>query len=103
MFTPLRNHMLGVSHKANPRVLSSTDKADLNDFVAWVEKDFGIPCLHHFLTAVLINEIEPITGTYAQSDEAGETDAFYSTILTIDIDIRFSYAELTAKLPTSCV
>jgi NAD+ synthase (glutamine-hydrolysing) len=50
--------------------IGSIDKSDLKRFIAWAEKDFKIPCLHDFLTAVPTAELEPITETYVQSDEA---------------------------------
>ncbi|CZR50947.1 related to QNS1-glutamine-dependent NAD Synthetase [Phialocephala subalpina] len=43
---------------------------DKSRFIAWAETNFSLPCLHNFLTAVPIAELEPITETYVQSDEA---------------------------------
>ncbi|KAL7623434.1 hypothetical protein AAE478_007116 [Parahypoxylon ruwenzoriense] len=45
-------------------------KADLKRFIAWAENNFNLPCLHDFLTAVPTAELEPLTGSYVQSDEA---------------------------------
>ncbi|TKW52135.1 Glutamine-dependent NAD(+) synthetase [Colletotrichum tanaceti] len=60
--------------------IGSIDKADLKRFIAWAEKDFSIPCLHDFLTAVPTAELEPISETYVQSDE---------------VDMGMTYQELT--------
>ncbi|ORY60138.1 carbon-nitrogen hydrolase [Pseudomassariella vexata] len=60
--------------------IGSIDKADLKRFIAWAEKDFNLLCLHDFLTAVPTAELEPITDTYVQSDEA---------------DMGMTYQELT--------
>ncbi|KAK3994713.1 hypothetical protein QBC44DRAFT_340606 [Cladorrhinum sp. PSN332] len=60
--------------------IGAIDKADLKRFIAWAEKNFNIPCLHDFLTAVPTAELEPITENYVQSDEA---------------DMGMTYAELT--------
>ncbi|KAJ0330219.1 hypothetical protein COL5a_003277 [Colletotrichum fioriniae] len=60
--------------------IGSIDKADLKRFIAWAEKDFNIPCLHDFLTAVPTAELEPISETYVQSDE---------------VDMGMTYQELT--------
>ncbi|EGS17351.1 glutamine-dependent NAD(+) synthetase-like protein [Thermochaetoides thermophila DSM 1495] len=60
--------------------IGSIDKADLKRFIAWAEKNFDLPCLHDFLTAVPTAELEPITENYVQSDEA---------------DMGMTYQELT--------
>ena len=60
--------------------IGSIDKADLKRFIAWAEVNFDLPCLHDFLTAVPTAELEPITETYVQSDEA---------------DMGMTYQELT--------
>ncbi|KAI1440613.1 glutamine-dependent NAD(+) synthetase with GAT domain-containing protein [Annulohypoxylon stygium] len=60
--------------------IGSIDKADLKLFIAWAEKNFDLPCLHDFLTATPTAELEPLTETYVQSDEA---------------DMGMTYAELT--------
>lgn len=60
--------------------IGSIDKADLKRFIAWAEVKFDLPCLHDFLTAVPTAELEPITETYVQSDEA---------------DMGMTYQELT--------
>ncbi|KAL8937177.1 MAG: hypothetical protein Q9216_004551 [Gyalolechia sp. 2 TL-2023] len=60
--------------------IGSIDKSDLKRFIAWAEKNFDLPCLHDFLTAVPTAELEPITETYVQSDEA---------------DMGMTYTELT--------
>lgn len=72
--------------------IGSIDKADLKRFISWAQKNFDLPCLHDFLTAVPTAELvwprrllnmtrnveadsqlqEPITQNYVQSDEAGE-------------------------------
>jgi len=60
--------------------IGSIDKQDLKRFIAWAEKEFDLPCLHDFLTAVPTAELEPITQEYVQSDEA---------------DMGMTYQELT--------
>jgi NAD+ synthase (glutamine-hydrolysing) len=40
--------------------IGSIDKSDLKRFIAWAEKNFNLPCLHEFLTAVPTAELEPI-------------------------------------------
>ncbi|KZZ88906.1 Glutamine-dependent NAD(+) synthetase [Ascosphaera apis ARSEF 7405] len=50
--------------------IGSIDKSDLKRFIAWAEREFELPCLHEFLTAVPTAELEPITENYVQSDEA---------------------------------
>ncbi|KAJ1325913.1 NAD+ synthase (glutamine-hydrolyzing) [Microdochium nivale] len=50
--------------------IGSIDKSDLKRFIAWAETKFSLPCLNEFLTAVPTAELEPITETYVQSDEA---------------------------------
>ncbi|KAK3684892.1 hypothetical protein B0T22DRAFT_464411 [Podospora appendiculata] len=60
--------------------IGSMDKKDLKRFIAWAEKEFEIPCLHGFLTAVPTAELEPVTADYVQSDEA---------------DMGMTYEELT--------
>ncbi|KAK4246282.1 hypothetical protein C7999DRAFT_15575 [Corynascus novoguineensis] len=69
---------VGESADINP--IGSIDKADLKRFIAWAEKNFDLPCLHEFLTAVPTAELEPITQDYVQSDEA---------------DMGMTYQELT--------
>ena len=39
-------------------------------FIAYAEKAFDLPILQDFLTATPTAELEPITNTYVQSDEA---------------------------------
>ncbi|KAK0626769.1 hypothetical protein B0T14DRAFT_425024 [Immersiella caudata] len=60
--------------------IGSIDKDDLKRFIGWAEKNFDLPCLHDFLTAVPTAELEPITENYVQSDEA---------------DMGMTYQELT--------
>ncbi|OCK86406.1 putative glutamine dependent NAD+ synthetase [Lepidopterella palustris CBS 459.81] len=60
--------------------IGSIDKSDLKRFIAWAEKEFDLPCLREFLTAVPTAELEPITETYVQSDE---------------VDMGMTYDELT--------
>jgi NAD+ synthase (glutamine-hydrolysing) len=42
----------------------------LKGFIAYAETAFHLPILHDFLTATPTAELEPITKTYVQSDEA---------------------------------
>ncbi|KAK4208438.1 putative glutamine dependent NAD+ synthetase [Rhypophila decipiens] len=50
--------------------IGSIDKADLKRLIAWAKIHFEIPVLQEFLDAVPTAELEPITETYVQSDEA---------------------------------
>ncbi|GAB1314026.1 hypothetical protein MFIFM68171_04236 [Madurella fahalii] len=59
-----------VFESADINPIGSIDKADLKRFIAWAEKNFDLPCLQNFLTAVPTAELEPITENYVQSDEA---------------------------------
>jgi NAD+ synthase (glutamine-hydrolysing) len=47
-----------LTFQKNP--IGSIDKSDLKRFIAWAEKNFNLPCLHEFLTAVPTAELEPI-------------------------------------------
>lgn len=60
--------------------IGGISKTDLKRFIKWAETDFQMPILHEFLDAVPTAELEPITETYAQSDEA---------------DMGFTYDELS--------
>ncbi|GAB1193041.1 hypothetical protein APSETT444_002243 [Aspergillus pseudonomiae] len=70
---------------------SSNVDVDLKKFIAWSRDSFEIPILHEFLNATPTAELEPITSTYVQSDEAdmGVTYAELST---------FGYLRKVAKL-----
>ncbi|KAL1741215.1 hypothetical protein HDZ31DRAFT_45915 [Schizophyllum fasciatum] len=50
--------------------IGGVSKTDLKKFIAFAEQKFELPILHDFLTAVPTAELEPITETYVQSDEA---------------------------------
>ncbi|KAL1956604.1 hypothetical protein VTO42DRAFT_6951 [Malbranchea cinnamomea] len=50
--------------------IGSIDKSDLKRFIAYAKGAFDIPCLQEFLDATPTAELEPITETYVQSDEA---------------------------------
>ncbi|KAF7116328.1 hypothetical protein CNMCM5793_004494 [Aspergillus hiratsukae] len=50
--------------------IGSISKVDLKKFIAWARDSFDLPILHEFLTATPTAELEPITATYVQSDEA---------------------------------
>ncbi|KAH6658121.1 putative glutamine dependent NAD+ synthetase [Truncatella angustata] len=50
--------------------IGSIDKSDLKRLIAWAKVNFELPCLEDFLTAIPTAELEPITETYVQSDEA---------------------------------
>jgi len=60
--------------------IGGISKTDLKRFIAWAETHFHLPVLRHFLAAVPTAELEPITATYVQSDEA---------------DMGFTYDELS--------
>lgn len=50
--------------------IGSVSKTDLKRFIAYAGDSFSLPILESFLTAVPTAELEPITETYVQSDEA---------------------------------
>ncbi|KAF8202233.1 hypothetical protein BJ912DRAFT_1110105 [Pholiota molesta] len=50
--------------------IGSISKTDLKKFIAYAEGAFELPILQSFLDAVPTAELEPITETYVQSDEA---------------------------------
>ncbi|KAK4898951.1 glutamine-dependent NAD(+) synthetase [Elasticomyces elasticus] len=60
--------------------IGGISKTDLKAFIGWAEKEFDLPILHEFLDAVPTAELEPITESYVQSDEA---------------DMGFTYDELS--------
>ncbi|PMB64532.1 Glutamine-dependent NAD(+) synthetase [Beauveria bassiana] len=60
--------------------IGSISKVDLISFITWAAKDFDMPVLEDFITAVPTAELEPITADYVQSDEA---------------DMGFTYKELS--------
>ncbi|KAF2166563.1 hypothetical protein M409DRAFT_23198 [Zasmidium cellare ATCC 36951] len=60
--------------------IGGISKTDLKRFIKWAEENFSLPILHEFLDAVPTAELEPITETYVQSDEA---------------DMGFTYDELS--------
>lgn len=60
--------------------IGGISKTDLKRFIAWAETNFNLPILRQFLDAVPTAELEPITETYVQSDEA---------------DMGFTYDELS--------
>ncbi|KAF8967658.1 hypothetical protein BDZ97DRAFT_1903242 [Flammula alnicola] len=50
--------------------IGGISKTDLKKFIAYAEGAFDLPILRSFLDAVPTAELEPITETYVQSDEA---------------------------------
>ncbi|GAD93546.1 glutamine-dependent NAD(+) synthetase [Paecilomyces variotii No. 5] len=60
--------------------IGSISKVDLKKFIAWAVDAFDLPILADFLNATPTAELEPITSTYVQSDEA---------------DMGVTYAELS--------
>ncbi|KAL8856647.1 MAG: hypothetical protein Q9178_006714 [Gyalolechia marmorata] len=60
--------------------IGGISKTDLKAFIAWACTNFDLPILSTFLSAVPTAELEPITSSYVQSDEA---------------DMGISYAELS--------
>lgn len=56
------------SADVNP--IGSVSKVDLKKFLAWAQTAYSLPILEDFLTATPTAELEPITDSYVQSDEA---------------------------------
>ncbi|KAF8075012.1 hypothetical protein FPV67DRAFT_1559616 [Lyophyllum atratum] len=50
--------------------IGSISKTDLKKFIAYAQHSFDMPILESFLSATPTAELEPITETYVQSDEA---------------------------------
>jgi NAD+ synthase (glutamine-hydrolysing) len=50
--------------------IGSVSKVDLRKFLAWAKDVYDLPVLEQFLDATPTAELEPITETYVQSDEA---------------------------------
>ncbi|EJU03706.1 glutamine-dependent NAD synthetase with GAT domain-containing protein [Dacryopinax primogenitus] len=50
--------------------IGAISKTDLKRFIGWAQHAFELPILGSFLDAVPTAELEPITETYVQSDEA---------------------------------
>jgi len=50
--------------------IGAISKTDLKKFIAWGRDNFDLPILDDFLNAVPTAELEPITDSYVQSDEA---------------------------------
>ncbi|GFG25884.1 glutamine-dependent NAD(+) synthetase [Aspergillus udagawae] len=71
--------------------IGSISKVDLQKFIAWARDSFDLPILHEFLTATPTAELEPITATYVQSDEA-DMGVTYAELGT------FGYLRKVAKL-----
>ena len=60
--------------------IGGISKTDLKSFIQHAQTKFSLPVLEAFLTAIPTAELEPITSTYVQSDEA---------------DMGMTYAELS--------
>lgn len=50
--------------------IGAISKIDLKRFIKWAETEFDLPVLKDFLEATPTAELEPITDSYVQSDEA---------------------------------
>ena len=50
--------------------IGGISKTDLKSFIAWAQVNFDLPVLRDFIEAVPTAELEPITASYVQSDEA---------------------------------
>ncbi|KAJ9660583.1 glutamine-dependent NAD(+) synthetase [Coniosporium apollinis] len=50
--------------------IGGISKTDLKRFIAWAQTNFDLPILEDFLNATPTAELEPISETYVQSDEA---------------------------------
>ena len=80
-----RKHYVGTLTKydcssADINPIGGISKTDLKRFIAYARDNFDLPILADFLTATPTAELEPITKTYVQSDEA---------------DMGFTYDELS--------
>jgi NAD+ synthase (glutamine-hydrolysing) len=60
--------------------IGGISKVDLKRFIKWAQTEFSLPILAEFLDATPTAELEPITSSYTQSDEA---------------DMGMTYAELS--------
>ncbi|KAF8817527.1 glutamine-dependent NAD(+) synthetase with GAT domain-containing protein [Phlegmacium glaucopus] len=59
-----------VRGKTDINPIGGISKTDLKKFIAYAQTDFNLPILKGFLDAVPTAELEPISETYVQSDEA---------------------------------
>ncbi|KAL8896213.1 MAG: hypothetical protein Q9192_003212 [Flavoplaca navasiana] len=59
-----------LSSSADINPIGGISKADLKSFINWAGTTFDLPILQKFLSAVPTAELEPITSSYVQSDEA---------------------------------
>jgi NAD+ synthase (glutamine-hydrolysing) len=78
----LRGYLIKYHYfSADINPMGSILKTDLKDFIAYVTDQFSLPTLNSFLSAVPLAELEPISETYVQSDEAdmGSTCSELST------------------------
>ncbi|KAL4913140.1 hypothetical protein BDW62DRAFT_170328 [Aspergillus aurantiobrunneus] len=71
--------------------IGSISKVDLKKFISHSSTSFDMPILNSFLTATPTAELEPITATYVQSDEA-DMGVTYSELST------FGYLRKVSKL-----
>ena len=71
--------LLTSNSQLNP--IGSISKVDLKNFIRWATGSFDLPILENFIHATPTAELEPITSSYVQSDEA---------------DMGMTYAELSA-------
>lgn len=62
---------------------------DLKKFIGWAGENFDLPILEEFLRATPTAELEPITATYVQSDEA-DMGVTYAELGTFGVRIFFS-------------
>ena len=57
--------------KVKSRMLTSpSSKTDLKSFIDFAEKQFNMPILEEFLSATPTAELQPLSASFAQSDEA---------------------------------
>ncbi|KAJ8095274.1 glutamine-dependent NAD(+) synthetase [Marasmius tenuissimus] len=63
--------LLELAHPiADINPIGGISKTDLKKFIKYAQDEFDLPVLRNFLDAVPTAELEPITETYVQSDEA---------------------------------
>jgi len=80
--------------------IGSVSKVDLKKFLNWAKTAYDLPILDDFLSATPTAELEPITESYAQSDEAdmGITYAHLSVLGRLRKEFRRGPYSIFTKL-----
>lgn len=72
---------------------------DLKKFIGWAGENFDLPILGEFLRATPTAELEPITATYVQSDEA-DMGVTYAELGTFGVRLFFAHKATFVQILT---